>query len=381
MDYRRRWQQTRLRKARKRLLWGLAVCLVALLALAPFWLRGRSGLAWSLAPQQPGLVHFGTDGEELVAVWSTGQVAILDADTGQPLAQSRLQSVFPLLSEPVVFQGRAVLGSDDGRVRELNLATGEVAWETVTGGAVRARPARVGDLVLVGSDDGYLYCLQEGTGQVRWRVHCGGKIGAEAAPCTPSRVAVGTVGGGIVGVGGGGALTSSQAETSGEARATVQWRVPTEAPVLCPTVAFAEGRLVALGTDEGLFYLLEAATGKVQSRTEFTGLLRCRPVALPDRVVATDCAGQVMAFGLEGSTLWSRRVRGPITAGLAASEEAVYLGTARGEILALRLSDGRQVWRRRLPAPAAGSLHLTADLVVVGLSDGRVCALRRPPRG
>ena len=94
MDYRRRWQQTRLRKARKRLLWGLAVCLVALLALAPFWLRGRSGLAWSLAPQQPGLVHFGTDGEELVAAGSTGQVRSSTPIPASPLPRSRLQSVF-----------------------------------------------------------------------------------------------------------------------------------------------------------------------------------------------------------------------------------------------------------------------------------------------
>ena len=355
---------------------GLAACLVVLLTIAPLYLHGRPGMAWSLAPLQPGLAHFGTDGHDLVAVWASGEVAILDVATGQPRVASQFASAFPLLAEPAVFDGKAVFGSDDGRVRELNLATGAVAWEFVTGATVRAKPERAGDLLLIGSDDGALYGLQEATGLALWRAACGGKIGAQAALCGASSAVVGTADNGIIGVTWGPVPLPAGTQGVGVVK---QWRVRTEAPALAPAAAARGGEVGAVGTDEGRLYLLDPATGNARGMLEMNGLVRCRPVVLADRVLAADCSGRVVAAGLDGKPLWARRVAGPITTGLVVQGDTVFLGTARGEVVALRISDGQRVWHCHLPGAAAGSLQVTGGLVIAGLSEGRICAFRLPP--
>ena len=356
----------------------LAACLVVLLTIAPLYLHGRPGRVWMVTPLQPGLAHFGTDGHDLVAVWGTGEVAILDARTGQPRVASQFTSAFPLLAEPVVFEGKALLGSDDGRVRELNLTTGAKTWEFATGGAVRARAARAGDLLLVGSDDGGLYCLEESTGLALWRAECGGKIGAEAAIGGASHAVVGTVDNGIVGVTWGPVALPHDTQGLG---VTAQWRVPTAAPALAPAAAAKDGQVAVVGTDEGRVYLLDSTTGTVRGTADMAGLVRCRPVALADRALAVDCAGRVVAVGLDGKELWVHGVAGPITAGLVLHGDRVYLGTGRGEVVALQVSDGRRVWHCHLPGPAAGSLQVLDGLVIAGLSDGRICAFRLPAEG
>jgi outer membrane protein assembly factor BamB len=138
--------------------------------------------------------------------------------------------------------------------------------------------------------------------------------------------------------------------------------------------------MALVGTDEGRLHLLNPTTGASLGTMEFHDLVRCRPALVTGRMVAADCAGRVAAASLDGKPQWERQVAGPIGAGLAADDQAIFLATTRGEVIALRVADGRRVWRRRLAAPATGSLQVTADLVLVGLSDGRICAFRRPAK-
>jgi outer membrane protein assembly factor BamB len=388
LDYRRRWQENRLRKTRRRVLLGLGVCVLAVLVMIPLYLHGRRGEVWRFTPQQPGLVHFGTDGQTLLAVWGTGEIQVLDLATGRPRVASAFSTPFPLLSEPLVAAGQAFFGCDDGRVRALDLRTGALLWEFATGAAVRARPVLAGGLLLVGSDDGYLYCLQAADGTPLWRLDCGGELGAEPALCGAGQLVLGTVGGGLVGA------QLELVATPGAAplpTAQARWQLKTwgpaskdlstysNYPALAPAVAAGSGRVAVVGTDEGRAYLLDPASGVALGELDFPGPVRQRPAVLADRVVAADSGGTVRAANLEGQPLWSRRVGGPITAGLAANGSAVYLATGQGEILALRGSDGRCFWHRRLPGPAAGSLALTDRLIMVGLADGTLCAFPRPP--
>lgn len=365
MDYRRHWQQTRLRRTRLRLLLAGAVGAAVLLAgLIMHYAAGR-GAVWVYTPAQPGLAHFAARGEDLCVVSQSGRLVALEVSTGAIRERVEFHRPFPLLAEPVIISGCAVFGADDGRVRCLDLKTGEVIWEATTGGAVRARPTLADDRLFIGSDDGYLYCLEASTGIQLWRVDCGGKVGAQAA-VTGQTVVVGTVDNGIVG------LDSAPARR--------RWRQSTEAPVLGPAAAYAPGKVV-VGSDEGRVYLIEAASGRILHKLEFLGLVRARPVVGEGRLVVADDQGRVVALGPDQQLLWSRQVKGPITCGLVATRQAVYLSTASRQVLALRASDGRLLWRQQLPAPAAGSLQVTDTLVLVGLVDGRICAFRRPAKG
>jgi outer membrane protein assembly factor BamB len=81
--------------------------------------------------------------------------------------ESRLQ--FDTCYEVVSAGGRVVFGSSaDGSVRCLDAATGAELWRFFTGGPVRAAPVLWEGRVIVGSDDGWLYCLKLADGTPAW---------------------------------------------------------------------------------------------------------------------------------------------------------------------------------------------------------------------
>lgn len=396
MDYRRRWQQTRLRRTRQRLGIALgALALVALVVLVGHYAH-RGGAAWIYTPPRAGLVHFSVEGPDLCAVWDTGRLVALEIASGTERPNSEFRRAFPFLSPPLLTKGRVLVGAEDGRMRCLDLVAGQALWEHRTGGAVRSLPVIAGDSVLFGSDDGFLYCVELGTGVRRWRTFCGGAVGTAPA-VIGDRAVVGTVGYGIGCVDlaerAGGASPEPPATTAAEASAAKPapgpnssalerwlWGVAVPAAVLGPPVTYADGK-VAVGSDEGAVYLLDVVTGKILVRLERPGLVRNPPALVAGGLVVADSSGEVCALAADGRTLWSRRLRSNPLVGPVTTDAAVYVGTAGGEVLALRAGDGHVLWRRDLSAPAAGSLAVAGDLVLVGLEDGRICAFRKPARG
>jgi len=62
-------------------------------------------------------------------------------------------------SSPVVAGGRVYVGSNDGRLYVLDLATGERRDAFDAGAALSASPAVAGGRLVIGTQDGRLYCL------------------------------------------------------------------------------------------------------------------------------------------------------------------------------------------------------------------------------
>jgi outer membrane protein assembly factor BamB len=82
----------------------------------------------------------------------------------------------PVISSPVVANGRVYVGTMGGSVLCLSATTGVVLWEFRTGGAVESTPTVNFGRVYVGSDDGRMYCLDAYNGSEIWNVSTGGPI-------------------------------------------------------------------------------------------------------------------------------------------------------------------------------------------------------------
>ena len=64
-------------------------------------------------------------------------------------------------SSPAIASGRVYVGSSDGRLYMLDLASGKKVWEFEAGSPLTASPAIAAGKVVIGAEDGRVYCFGE----------------------------------------------------------------------------------------------------------------------------------------------------------------------------------------------------------------------------
>ena len=70
---------------------------------------------------------------------------------------------------PTAVGALVFVAGSDGIVRALDAASGQVKWESFTGGAVRLPPTIADGRALVGSGDGWVYAWEVATGRQLWQ--------------------------------------------------------------------------------------------------------------------------------------------------------------------------------------------------------------------
>jgi outer membrane protein assembly factor BamB len=106
----------------------------------------------------------------IIAVGSEdGGLYAYNALTGDNLRWSPFRTEGKIWSTPVLRNGVAYFGSQDGSVYAVSLETGALIWRFDTGGAVVATPLIHKNLLIVGSFDRQLYALGLNDGQPRWQ--------------------------------------------------------------------------------------------------------------------------------------------------------------------------------------------------------------------
>lgn len=99
--------------------------------------------------------------------------------------------------------------------------------------------------------------------------------------------------------------------------------------------------------------------------------LALKPYVLGARVFSASYDGEVVAFSADrGKRLWRTDTKAKVSAGPAASEEIVLVGTADGEVIALDAGSGKQQWRKQLTSEVLAAPLITADVAIVRTVDG-----------
>ncbi len=260
-------------------------------------------------------------------------------------------------SAPAVVDGVAYLGSDDGSVHAVEVASQKLLWSAATGGAVRSSPAVVDGVVYVGSEDGSLYALGAAEGNVLWTFATKGPI--ESSPAVVGPIAlVGSLDGNVYAI---------DVATGTERWAAALGGPAHGSPALAGPVAYAAGgnMIRAFALRNGRVLWTEFANGPVK-----TG------VTVSDgRVLVGSDGGRVYAFSAaSGAALWHFDASGPVASSPAAAYGIVFAGSDGGDLTALDAASGAPIWTlqagpsRSAPAVANGVVYVTTE-------DGRVLAV------
>jgi outer membrane protein assembly factor BamB len=295
----------------------------------------------------------------------------------------------PLMTTPVVADGRIYASDATAEITALDTATGRTVWRADArprrnhGSLLGAGIACAGGRVFVATGLAEIMALDAATGSEIWR---------SALP-TPTRGAINVADGRVVVLTVEGQVVAYSAETgerqwtyTGPSETTTLLGAP--APAIDDGVVlagFPNGDVAAIRLDTGRAVWTEGIAG-IRGRPSIADIaaVRGRPAIDRGRGIVAGAGGVTMAIDMRsGRRLWEREIPGRESPWMAG--EWIFMLSESEEAAALRRADGRVKWvtplprfedeeRRRDPITWTGPL-LVGDRLVVGSSRGEALAL------
>ena len=249
---------------------------------------------------------------------------------GNPYRSWRYDTGLNLKSTPVIADGSAYVGTQDGNLVSIDLMTGLQRWSKPIGNAgypVAAAPAVDDQNVYVGS--GYsIYAFDRERGTMKWTFDDGGAL-AYTGESSPNVLD------GVVYVASKENTIYALDTETGEKL----WRYKTNGLIFgSPAVS---GDYVVVGVDDGNIFALNRETGFLAWKYQAEGGVFSSPAISGDSVVLTLASRTVIQLGLEDGVLrWEHPIGGD--ASPAVTKDMVYVGSADGGVYALAPDAGEQ---------------------------------------
>jgi outer membrane protein assembly factor BamB len=258
-----------------------------------------------------------------------------------------------------------------GEVAAFDLASGRTLWRAKTKLALSGGPGAGSGLVVVGSTFGDLVALNAADGAVRWKVRLNGEV--LSAPAVGERlIAVRTVDGKLRGLSlkDGQELWTQEQQVPRLSLRGTAWPVMTGDLVLC---GFDNGKVAAVNANDGSIQW-ETTISPAHGKTE---LERLDDVDAGVRVSGSDVyalgfQGRIAMLALDTGQIWWSHDASSFR-GIGLDDEALYVATADGEVVALRRRTGTELWRQKALLHRRLSAVVEADTsIVVGDYQGYV---------
>jgi outer membrane protein assembly factor BamB len=258
-----------------------------------------------------------------------------------------------------------------GEVIAFDLTSGRTVWRTQTKAPLSGGPAASAAMVVVGSSVGDVVALNPADGKPLWRIRLNGEI--LAAPAISDRaVAIRTVDGKL----------RALSPKDGHDLWTQEQQVPrlslrgTSRPVIAGDLTlcgFDNGKVIAVNMNDGSLQW-EATVAPPHGRTELERLVDVdsTPRVSGQDVFTVGFQGRVAMLALDtGQVWWSHDASS--YRGIALDDDALYIATADGEVVALRRRTGAEIWRQKaLLHRGLSAVTLTDNAVLTADYQGNV---------
>ena len=314
-----------------------------------------------------------------------------------PLTAPALKWKFPtkgkVISSPAVTGGVVYVGSTDGRLYAVEVATGKEKWRFATEGRVVSSPAVSGGSVYVNSYDGRLYAVDIATGMEKWRFETKGER-RYAAPHIHGMDPQGetmpdpfdfymsspVVSGGTVYFGSGDTNIYAVDAVTGKEK----WHHKT-GDVVHASPAVSDG-VVFVGSWDTWFYALDAATGdekwKFKSGEDkqiYNQIGFQSSPAVSGGVVYVGCRDSNF-YALDaktGAKKWVYPNHGSwVITSPAVADGLVFFATSDTHLLrAVNATDGKDVFKLDLKWPMFSSPALAGGTLLIGTHGGKLQAV------
>ena len=241
----------------------------------------------------------------------------------------------------------------------------QLRWTYQAGESIESSAAIADGVVYVGSSDGMLHAIDLATGKPRWKYKTKGSVG-ESSPCVRN---------GVVYIGDLDGVFHAVDAASGKARWTFQAQQEIKSSPNC----FANK--VFIGSYDQHLYCLSADTGSLIWKFSTDGPVHCTPSVDANRVFISGCDEVFRAIDVNtGKQLFTLPLNANTGASPAVRDDHVYVGTFGNEVMDLDLKKRAVRWTYTHPVrnfPFYSSAAVAADRIVLGGRDKMVHCLDR----
>lgn len=298
-----------------------------------------------------------------------GSVYAIELATGRKKWSFKTDDIVE--APPLVHAGHVYIGSCDFFFYALNAVTGDVVWkfetgDKILGGANHVRLADGRTRILVGSYDNKLYCFDAEGGKKLWEYETDNYVNG-----TPAIL------GDRVVFGGCDAVLHVVSVTTGKAVAKVELGDDCH---IAGSVALTGG-YVYFGHYGNEFVCVDLATGKTRwSYPSQRHAFFSSPAIGKNRVVfgGRDRRLHCVARG-DGKPLWSFLTRKKVDGSPVICGGKVVFGSGDGRLYMLDLRDGSEIWQYEIGRAIYSSPAVVGGMIVIGSNDKRLYAFRTAP--
>lgn len=221
------------------------------------------------------VIYFGSDDGHLYGLDENGTVEFDRKLDGE------------LKSSPIVVDDSIYVGSTNSKLYCIG-TNNESKWEYTTGDEILSSPGYVNDTVIFGSIDGNVYCLNTSDGALNWKVDLNNKVlSSPTVDEHDNNVFIGSDEGN---------LTCLDIRDG-----TIKWSFSTGSKV--QSTAALKGNLVAFGSTNGNFYVLNKYTGQEEFSYNPGAILFNSPI-----ISSAVINGNSLIFGDDSGQLYSLNI-------------------------------------------------------------------------
>ena len=316
----------------------------------------------------------------------------------------------PVKSSAAIADNLAFIGSDDGSIYALDLATGEKRWSFKTEAPVESSPLALDGKIFVGSNDAHLYALDAATGRQLWKYATGDKImGSPNWVISTNGTSVWIVAGsydfklhcveaetgkpvwayetgnyinGSPGIwqgrtvfGGCDALLHVLSLTNGTKIKEIE-----AGAYIAGSGAVADGRIY-IGHYENEFLCVDLNASEIVWRYKDRSFPYFSSPALgKDRVVFGGRDKKLHCAKRDtGEALWTFPTQGKVDSSPVICGDKVVFGSEDGRLYMVSLAEGKELWQYEIGEAVTGSPAVASGMVVIGSEDGSVYAFGAKP--
>jgi outer membrane protein assembly factor BamB len=240
------------------------------------------------------------------------RVEAIDLTTKKTIWRAAIKDAAPA---PIIVNDRLIIGSGEGTLYALELATGHRVWDFSGDGRFTAPIAYSDGRIFQPSDDGTLYALSDTTGEKLYEVKLDGPL----------------VGGAAI---------------SG---------------------------IVCIASMAGNVYGLNAEDGAILWQNKLAGPIWTTPAIDDDLIVIGHSGGEVIALSrLDGTMVWQYPIIEVVKASPLLVGPFVVVGTLSGKLIVLDKTDGAKVAEAKAPGAIAFPPVTDGSRIYVATQSGRI---------